>query len=124
MTCDKKPLLHAGIKYDKISSKSATAGELGLVFGQAASGNSKQVPATGRRRRKKVAGGKSKESSGKMKGSVTAGFIELASPATNGVCSCTLELENTSGAKMRVQLRSITMPDLAAISRSFWNPSS
>jgi hypothetical protein len=35
-----------------------------------------------------------------------------------------LELENTGGAKMQIQLRSVTMPDLAAISQSFWNHSS
>jgi hypothetical protein len=33
-------------------------------------------------------------------------------------------LENTNGAKMRIQLRSAAMPDLAAISQSFWNHSS
>ena len=40
-----------------------------------------------------------------------------------GLCHCTLELENTAGAKMRIQVRSAAMPDLAAISQSFWNHS-
>jgi hypothetical protein len=35
-----------------------------------------------------------------------------------------LELENTNGAKMRIELRSPATPNLAAISQSFWNPSS
>jgi hypothetical protein len=38
------------------------------------------------------------------------------------VCDCTLDFENAGGGKMRVQLRSTAMPDLAAISRSFWDP--
>jgi len=50
-----------------------------------------------------------------------ATFLELAPPPSAGVCECTLDLENAGGAKMRVQLKSITMPDLAALSRSFWN---
>ena len=48
-------------------------------------------------------------------------FVELASLPTAGPCLCRLELENVDGVKMRVQLRSVAMPDLAAISRSFWN---
>jgi len=50
-----------------------------------------------------------------------ATFLELVSPTSAGLCHCTLDLENAGGAKMRVQLKSITMPDLAALSRSFWN---
>ena len=48
-------------------------------------------------------------------------FIELAQPVPAGCYECTVELEDGGGAKMRVQLKSSTMPDLAAISRSFWN---
>jgi len=50
-----------------------------------------------------------------------ATFLEL-SPASNG-CECTVELEDAAGAKMRVHLKGVPMPDLAALSRSFWNPS-
>ena len=49
-------------------------------------------------------------------------FLELAPSASISSCECTLELENASGAKMRVHLKNIAMPDLAALSRSFWNP--
>jgi len=49
-------------------------------------------------------------------------FLELAPSASIGSCECTLELENAAGAKMRVHLKNIAMPDLAALSRSFWNP--
>jgi hypothetical protein len=50
-----------------------------------------------------------------------APFIELVPSPSAGPCRCRLELENAGGAKMRIQLRSVAMPDLAAISRSFWN---
>jgi hypothetical protein len=48
-------------------------------------------------------------------------FVELASPARIGPCECTLELENASGAKMRVHLKGVEAPDLAALSRSLWD---
>lgn len=53
-----------------------------------------------------------------------ATFLELTPPVSASPCQCTLEWEDASGAKMRVHLKSETMPDLAALSRSFWNPSS
>jgi hypothetical protein len=51
----------------------------------------------------------------------TTRFVELAPFSPAGSCECSLELENIGGAKMRIQLKSITMPDLAAISQTFWN---
>jgi hypothetical protein len=66
-----------------------------------------------RRRRKKAAAGNLPE--------VAAPFVELAALAPGGICHCTLELENAAGAKMRVELRSAAMPDLAAISQGFWD---
>jgi hypothetical protein len=51
----------------------------------------------------------------------TSRFVELAPFSSAGHCECSLELENVGGAKMRIQLKSITMPDLAAISQTFWN---
>jgi len=50
-----------------------------------------------------------------------ATFVELASPAQVGPCECTLELENAGGAKMRVHLKGVEAPDLAALSRSLWD---
>ena len=47
-------------------------------------------------------------------------FLELVPPLTAG--ECLLELENAAGAKMRVHLKGVASPDLAALSRSFWNP--
>ncbi|MFV2070363.1 MAG: hypothetical protein ACC645_25640 [Pirellulales bacterium] len=54
-----------------------------------------------------------------------ATFLELAAPASSssiltGSCECTLELEDAEGAKMRVRLSGVRMPDLVALSRSFW----
>lgn len=50
---------------------------------------------------------------------VDTGFLELTPPAHIGSCQCTLELENASGAKMRVHLQGVGVPDLAGIVRSF-----
>jgi hypothetical protein len=49
-------------------------------------------------------------------------FLELPPPTSVGSCECTLELEDAAGAKLRVHLKNIATPDLAALSRSFWNP--
>ena len=55
-------------------------------------------------------------------GSGVATFLELAAPMQTGSGECTLELEDAGGAKMRVHLKGFEAPDLAALSRSFWNP--
>ena len=49
-----------------------------------------------------------------------ATFVELAPPASGGSRECILEWEDPGGAKMRVHLKGIEAPDLAALSRSFW----
>ena len=53
-------------------------------------------------------------------GRATATFLELAPGASTKVCECILELENPGGAKMRVHLKGVEVPDLAALSRDFW----
>jgi transposase-like protein len=75
-----------------------------------------EVTTDGRRRRKRK-----QVPADDMPATVAAPFIELVAPTSAGLCHCTLELENTNGEKMRIQLRSAAMPDLAAISQSFWN---
>ncbi len=89
----------------------------GSEAGREASAADGRVASSGRRRRqqKQVAADNSEES-------VADAFIELVSPTSAGLYCCTLELEDEGGAKMRIQLKSVTMPDLAALSRSFWNP--
>ena len=49
-----------------------------------------------------------------------AAFLELAPPASGSSRECILELEDPGGAKMRVHLKGVEAPDLAALSRSFW----
>ena len=58
-----------------------------------------------------------------------ATFLELAaaSPMPSiraDSCECTLELENTDGAKMRIHLGGVATPDLIALSRSFYQAES
>jgi len=52
----------------------------------------------------------------------TAGatFVELPAAAWASSGECTLELEDAGGAKLRVHLKGFEAPDLAALSRSFW----
>ena len=50
-----------------------------------------------------------------------ADFIELIPATSVGSAECLLELEDPRGAKMRVQLKGGPVPDLAALSRSFWS---
>ncbi len=58
-----------------------------------------------------------------VKGSqAVAAFVELASPAPASTRECILELEDPGGAKMRVHLKGVEAPDLTALSRSFWSP--
>jgi hypothetical protein len=57
---------------------------------------------------------------GSLEAESSPSFVELTSFASAGSCECLLELEN-GGAKMRIQVKSIAMPDLAALSQSFWN---
>jgi hypothetical protein len=49
-----------------------------------------------------------------------AAFVELATPAQMALQECILELEDVEGAKMRIHLKGIEAPDLAALSRTFW----
>ena len=51
----------------------------------------------------------------------TSAFVELPPFTSAGPCDCFLELEDAGGAKMRVRLRGVGTPDLAALERSFWN---
>ena len=48
-------------------------------------------------------------------------FIELVNPASAGLCLCRAEWKAADGSEMRVRLESAAMPDLALLSRSFWN---
>ena len=49
-----------------------------------------------------------------------AAFVELARPAQMAMQECILDLEDVEGTKMRIHLKGIETPDLAALSRSLW----
>jgi hypothetical protein len=47
-------------------------------------------------------------------------FVELpSSPLVSS--ECVIEWEDASGARMRVQVKGQNLPDVLALSRSFWN---
>ena len=51
----------------------------------------------------------------------SSGFIELlASEISPSLPECTIELEDGTGAKMRIHLKGSELPDLASITRIFW----
>jgi hypothetical protein len=50
-----------------------------------------------------------------------ATFVELPAPVSMGSSECILEMEDPRGAKMRIHLKEMPAPDLAALSRSFWS---
>jgi hypothetical protein len=69
--------------------------------------------------------------SGLLEEGASATFIELPPPAPagscqgiSGLCECTLELGDVSGAKLRVHLQGIVAPDLATLCRSLRSCSS
>jgi hypothetical protein len=47
-------------------------------------------------------------------------FLELAVPSAADTGECLVEWEDPTGAKMRIQLKGVQVPDLIALSRSFW----
>jgi hypothetical protein len=55
------------------------------------------------------------------KARTVAGFVELAPPSAAGFPECILEMESPAGAKMRIHLKGAEVPDVAALSRSFWS---
>jgi hypothetical protein len=60
-------------------------------------------------------------SSGVSTRNTSSTFVELAAPAISSTCECLLELEDVAGAKMRIELKGVEVPDLVALSRSFWS---
>jgi hypothetical protein len=49
-----------------------------------------------------------------------AKFVELTTTPPTGISECILELEDVAGAKLRIHLKGIEAPDVAALSRSLW----
>ena len=47
-------------------------------------------------------------------------FVELASSSLPIANECVIELEDAAGCRMRVQMKGLTLPDVRALSRDFW----
>jgi hypothetical protein len=47
-------------------------------------------------------------------------FVELTPSSLAAASECVIEFERSSGAKMRLEFKGPQLPDLAALSRSFW----
>jgi hypothetical protein len=47
-------------------------------------------------------------------------FVELASSSLPIASECVIELEDAAGCRMRVQMKGISLPDVRALSRDFW----
>ena len=70
---------------------------------------------------KKRIGSKTAAATGRAEMRGTAGFVELAPFTPAAPCECFVELEDASGAKMRVRLQGVGMPDLVTLGQSFWD---
>jgi hypothetical protein len=49
-----------------------------------------------------------------------ATFLELAVPSGAASAECILELDSADGTRKRIHLKGVEVPDLVALSRSFW----
>src|ERR1035441_6281282 len=50
-----------------------------------------------------------------------AAFLELISPVPGSIAECSMEAESASGAKLRIQMKSVPPAGLAAVIRGFVN---
>jgi hypothetical protein len=64
------------------------------------------------------------ESAGRPGATGTPAFVELVPAVLRpaGAAECLIELEDPRGATMRILLKGTEAPDLAALSRAFWSP--
>ena len=46
-------------------------------------------------------------------------FVELVAGGSTSPTECVVELEDPSGARMRIELKGVAVPDLVALTRSF-----
>jgi hypothetical protein len=70
--------------------------------------------------KKRVEGAPAATASRVPAGAAGAAFLELAPPVQVGPCEWTLEFEAAGGARMRLHFKGVQPPDLAALSRGFW----
>ena len=74
--------------------------------------------------RKRVEGASATTASKLAEAAAGARFLELPAAPWAASGECTLELEDAGGAKLRVHLKGVETPDLAALTRSFWQSES
>jgi hypothetical protein len=67
---------------------------------------------------KRVAAKKTTE---RLKEGSSSAFLEISPASLGAVCDWTIELERCDGARMRIEVKAASQPDLAALSRSFWD---
>jgi hypothetical protein len=51
----------------------------------------------------------------------SSAFVELPSSSLSIMSECIVELEDATGSRMRVHVKGHNLPDVLALSRSFWN---
>jgi len=70
--------------------------------------------------KKRVEGKAAATASNATAGTDGAAFLELPAAVWAGAGEYMLELEDAGGAKLRIHLKGFEAPDLAVLSRSFW----
>jgi hypothetical protein len=64
--------------------------------------------------------GRLQEKSQPMTSHAKSAFMELIPQAAAAVSECTVEIEEPSGARMRVHLKGTAVPDVISLSDTFW----
>jgi hypothetical protein len=55
----------------------------------------------------------------KRVGAQAPGFLEFLAPGAKAVTNCTVEVESTQGAKLRLELKAVATPELVSLIRAF-----
>ena len=62
--------------------------------------------------------------SAKCRSQKKATFVELLPPGAAGLSVCTIEMENTQGGKMKIQLQGLDTSGLSVLANGFWKVAS
>lgn len=92
----------------------ASAAELAGEYGLAKTARALRLDYYSLKERLKASGQR-----GVAKAETRPAFVELV-PQPHAISECTVELEDPSGARMRIHVRSMATPDLTGLSNSFW----
>lgn len=60
-----------------------------------------------------------RSAAGRENGVTSPAFVELTPAPLTVPCECTIEFEKGGGSRMRIELKGSSIPDLAALGRSF-----